>query len=348
MIRQQSRSPLTGQADDNAGEKSYVIGVDIGGTNLRLALADVQGNIAGKWSLPLAGVSAVEAVLDLISEGVESLLRKVSSSRHALRAIAAGAPGITDAEEGTVIATSYLMGWRNVPLRALLEERFQIPAAVDNDVNLAAIGERWAGAAKGVEDFVFLAIGTGIGAGIVLNGRPFRGSAWAAGEVGYMLVPGTQDTPGERGKPGALESMVGGDGIASQWQSLWRADQTKLPRNLHAGEIFDYALAGDALAQTILHQSSRLLALAIYNIVTVLNCPLFVFGGGVGMHPVLYTTTKNILRQWKMRNEPELLCSKLGPDAQLMGSLALAVDLLNSKSKIHHLVETPDSTGLPS
>src|SRR5882762_6433021 len=105
------------------------------------------------------------------------------SPRHTLKSIAVGAPGITDVNEGIVIATSYLMGWRDVPLRALLENAFHVPAAIDNDVNLAAIGESWAGAAKGTRDFVFLAIGTGIGAGIMLNGHPFHGENWAAGEI---------------------------------------------------------------------------------------------------------------------------------------------------------------------
>jgi glucokinase len=334
-MTQQNRSHLTVHEDTDIGAKGYVIGVDIGATNLRLALSDFEGKLAGKWSLPLAGISAVEAVLDLINEGVDHLLQEASLSRHVLRAIAAGAPGITDANEGVVIATSYLMGWRNVPLRALLEERFHIPAAVDNDVNVAAIGESWVGAAKGIQDFVFLAIGTGVGAGIILNGRPFHGSEWAAGEVGYMLVPGTQDAPGEKGEPGALESMAGGEGIRSQWRNLWSADQTKLPRDLNAGEILDHAVLGDPLAQTILHRSSYLLALAIYNITTVLNCRLFIFGGGIGMHPALSSATKDILHQWKMRTEPEVLRSKLGPHAQLMGSLALALDLLNAKSRIN-------------
>lgn len=117
-----------------------------------------------------------------------------------LKSIAAGAPGITDVNEGIVIATSYLMGWRDVPLRALLEDALHIPAAVDNDVNLAAIGESWCGAAKDEQNFVFLAIGTGIGAGIVLNGSPYRGTNWAAGEIGYMLVPGIPDIPGRAGQ----------------------------------------------------------------------------------------------------------------------------------------------------
>jgi len=168
-----------------------------------------------------------------------------------------------------VIATSYLMGWRDVPLRALLEAKFGIPAAVENDVNMAAIAESQIGAGQGIRDFVFLAVGTGIGAGIVLNGRLFHGMNWSAGEIGYMLVPGTSVTPMESGKPGALESIVGGEGIKAQWQSLWCEDLTQLPRDLVATQIFDHALAGDSLAQTVLHKSAQTLAYAIYNLAAV-------------------------------------------------------------------------------
>ena len=111
-----------------------------------------------------------------------------------------------------MLATSYLMGWRDVPLRALLEASLGVPAAVENDVNMAALAESQIGAARGIRDFVFLAIGTGIGAGIVLNGRLFHGMNWSAGEIGYMFVPGTSVKPVESGEPGALESVVGGEG----------------------------------------------------------------------------------------------------------------------------------------
>ncbi len=104
-------------------------------------------------------------------------------------------------------------------LRALLEARLGVPAAVENDVNTAAIAEHQIGAAQGIRDFVFIAVGTGIGAGIVLNGRLFHGMNWSAGEIGYMLVPGTSVKPVESGEPGALESIVGGEGIKAQWQS---------------------------------------------------------------------------------------------------------------------------------
>jgi glucokinase len=230
-----------------------------------------------------------------------------------------------------VIATSYLMGWRDVPLRALLEDRLGVPAAVENDVNTAAIAEYQIGAAQGVRDFVFIAVGTGIGAGIVLHGQLFHGMDWSAGEIGYLLVPGTSVQPRERGEPGALESIVGGEGIRSQWLSAWREELTPLPKELVATEIFDHAGEGDGLARTILERSAQTLAYAIYNLAVVLNCPLFVLGGSVGMHPVFWKATQEILEQRDKRVQPKLLRSTLGADAQVNGAVYLAIEAAGSR-----------------
>jgi glucokinase len=332
----QRKTPSTVAAQREAvatADIDYVVGIDIGATNLRLALADMSGTIAAKWSSTTAGVRGAEAVIELIRAGTDNLMQQVSAPAHALKAVAAGAPGITDVDAGIVIATSYLMGWRDVPLRTLLEEALNAPAVIDNDVNLAAIGESWIGAAKGVHDFVFLAIGTGVGASIVLNGIPFRGTTWAAGEIGYMLIPDVSDYAAHHGKPGALENMIGGEGIKAQWQNLWSADNTVLPKDLTATQIFDHALAGDSLAQTILERTARLLSRTIYNVNLVLNCPLFVLGGGVGVHPVLHSATQSMLEQLNMRSQPQLTLSTLGTDAQLMGALRIALDLAGSRSE---------------
>jgi len=313
--------------------ESYVAAVDIGGTNLRLAIARVTDSepvrsIVARSQTSTVGTRAADAVVVLIFNGIEALLKQASIPRSSLKAIAAGAPGITNVETGVVIVTSYLLGWRDVPLRSMLEKSFGIPATVDNDVKLAALGESWAGVAGGVSDFVFLAIGTGVGSGVFLNGRPYRGSAWTAGEIGYMLLPGLPADPPERGKPGGLENVLGGDGIKSLWQSQWNQTSTKLPRDLQATEIFDHALLGDALAQKILTQTARTLASAIYNISLVLNCPLFVLGGGVGSHPALRPAAESVLKTWGTRVQPRLVISALGPDAQLFGAIRLAMNLL--------------------
>ena len=309
----------------------YVVGVDVGGTNLRLALADRAGNIAARWFDSTVGVREPKQVLRLILEGVGNVLSQVQASPNTLRSIAIGVPGVTDVENGIVVATSYLMGWQNVPLRALVEKELNLPAVVENDVNFAAVGEHSTGIAIGVRDFVFLAIGTGIGAGIFLDGRLYRGSCWAAGEVGYMLVPGITDGIGKPHDPGALESIIGGEGIRTQWQKRWCAERTPLPRDLNATEIFDHALKGDPEAQTLLRQSATMLAQAIYNISLVLNCPLVVLGGSVGAHPALCDATREILGQWKLRGAHRLAVSSLGADAQLQGAIRSALDLVNGR-----------------
>jgi glucokinase len=259
-------------------------------------------------------------------------LREASLPPEALSAIAAGAPGVTNVDEGIVIATSYLMGWRDVPLRQMLEDEFGVPAFVDNDVNLAAFGELRAGLAQGASDFVFLAIGTGIGAGIVLSGEVHHGSIWTAGEIGYMLVPGASDAPVERGKPGALESIVGGEGIKAQWQSRWSKNVTALPKDASATEIFDHALESDPLAQEVLELAARTLAYAIYNTSLILNAPLFVLGGSVGIHPALCDATRLVLEKRGARVQPRLICSALGADAQLIGAICMALQTANRKA----------------
>src|ERR1700678_1457525 len=142
-----------------APDTGFVVGVDIGGTSLRLALAGMDGEVLAKWKVSTEGIRDPHVVVRLIQEGVEHLLQQNLLSRSLLRAIAAGAPGITDVNEGGVLATSYLMGWRDVPLRALLEASLGVPAAVENDVNMAALAESQIGAGRGIRAFFFLAIG---------------------------------------------------------------------------------------------------------------------------------------------------------------------------------------------
>jgi glucokinase len=307
-------------------EPGYVAGVDLGGTNLRLALADMSGTILTRWSSSTVGLDGPEAVIQLVSRGARTMLNEVAAPPDALRSIAIGVPGITDVDNGIVIGTSYLMGWRDVPLRALVEKELSVPVFVDNDVNMAAMGEQGSGNAKGAKDFVFLAIGTGIGAGIVLNGKLHRGSSWAAGEIGYMLVPGAAEIPAKSDEPGALESMIGGEGIKNQWRKPRSGEQTALPAEFNATEIFDRAVDGNPHAQALLRQSAIMLAQAVYNISLVLNCPLFVLGGTVGMHSALCDAAQKMLDQWTVPGSPRLVRSALGTDAQMLGCVRAALE----------------------
>lgn len=312
-----------------ARELGYAVGVDVGGTSLRLALADFSGAILTRWSSSTVALRGPEVVIERVCSAVKHMLQEVSAPPDALRSVAIGVPGVTDVDNGVVVATSYLMGWRDVPLRALVEKALNVPVALDNDVNMAAIGEQWAGSAKNAKDFVFLAIGTGIGAGIVLNGNLHRGSSWSAGEIGYMLLPGAAEIPSDSDAPGALESIIGGEGIKAQWLKLQGAEDNAQPTPLNATEIFDRALDGNPSALTLLRQSATMLAQAVYNVSLVLDCPLFVLGGTVGLHPALCDTAHKLLDQWMVPGKLRLVRSTLGTDAQLLGTVRAA---LNSAS----------------
>jgi glucokinase len=311
-------------------DSRVVVGVDIGGSNLRVALADLRGTVLGKWSASTKETSSPEMVIAQIGNGIDSLLKDSSASRSSLAAIAAGAPGITDREAGVVVATSYLRGWRDVPFQSLLESTFHVPAAVENDVRMAALGEHWMGGARGISDFVFLAIGTGIAAGIFANGTLLRGANCTAGEVGYLYVPGASELVAQPGTPGSLESTIGGDGIRQQW--LEQSKSSAHAKHLTATEVFDLALTGDPLAKVVLDRSAQLLSYAIYNISLVLNPSLFVLGGGVGMNRALRDATEAALERHREPAQPKLVISSLGHDAQLMGAIRLALDTVERRT----------------
>ena len=316
----------------NSDERpKVVVGVDIGGSNLRVALADLRGTVLGKWSASTKETSSPEMVIAQIGKGIDSLLKAASASRSSLAAIAAGAPGITDREAGIVVATSFLRGWRDVPFQSLLEAAFHIPAAVENDVRMAALGEHWKGVARGVSDFVFLAIGTGIAAGIFANGTLLQGANCTAGEVGYLYVPGASELVAQPGTPGSLESTIGGDGIRQQWLEAGKSSAYSKPST--GTEIFDLALSGDPLAKIVLDRSAKLLAYAVYNISLVLNPSLFVLGGGVGMNRALRDATEAALKRYSEPAQPKLIISSLGQDAQLMGAIRLALDTLERRTE---------------
>lgn len=304
-----------------------VAGVDIGGSNLRLVLADLDGTILSRWAANTRVLRTPAKIVDRIHDGIRELLRQQKLSRRQLLAVAAGAPGMTDVKAGMVLSAPHLMNWENVPLRSLLGARLKVPVVIENDVNAAAIGERWNGAARGRDNFVFLAIGTGIGAGIFIGGELYHGADWAAGEVGYLQVPGTRASTVLMDQPGALESLIGGYGIEYAWRKACgkRGKNGQLDPSLKPTEVFALAESGNSIAMRILAESAKVLADTISNISVLLNPSLVVLGGGIGKSECLFEKTRRILE----RNDfarPRLAISILDEDAQLYGLLRLALD----------------------
>ncbi len=314
--------------------RGYVVGADIGRSVVRVGLADLDGNLVDKWVAEVPDRNSPERVARQIIGVVRQLRRRHQIPLAKILALAAGVPGITDPRAGIVLSAPILSPqWESAPLRKILEKGSGIVSTVENDVNLAALGESWCGRARGVQNFVFLSIGTGVGAGIFVDGHLYHGSGWTAGEIGYLYVPGTGETPLALRRRGSLESVIGGEGIRNFWLTLHGSgdlDGKGRSRRIEAFEIFDLAERGEKQAKVVLQQTARFLADAITNVCVILNSSLIVFGGHLGTHPVLFEATRRILE----RNEfsrPELALSSLGREAQLFGALWLALRMADAR-----------------
>ncbi|HZY64005.1 MAG TPA: ROK family protein [Edaphobacter sp.] len=305
----------------------YVAGVDIGGTRLRMMLADLNGKVMAQWSIQFSDKQKMpDDVCALTHDGLKEMCKEAGISAKKVLHITAGAPGITNVDSGIVISAPNLKKWHDVPLRAMLEKQTGIAASIDNDTNLAAVGEHWRGSATGIDNFVFVALGTGFGAGIFLEGRLHHGARWSAGEIGYMGIPATPRQQLLVDVTGQLERAIGGAGIEAEWlRHLQKAGitDTSLTR-LRATQIFDLAEEGDRLAGEVLQYAARILANCLSDITLLLDPEVIIIGGGVGSHAALCRGTEQLLA----RNEfarPPVRSSSLGTQAQLHGAISISL-----------------------
>lgn len=306
----------------------YVAGVDIGGTRLRMILADLNGRIVTQWATQFTEKQrSPKAVCSLIHEGLKTMCQQGSTSIRKVLHITAGAPGITNIKSGVVLSAPNLVEWTDVPLRSMLERELGISADVENDTNLAAVGEHWRGSAEGVDDFVFVALGTGVGAGVFINGRLHHGANWSAGEIGYTGVRGRTREALEVHATGQLERAIGGIGIETEWKRLVskerRANMGAL-EGLRATEIFDLAVDGDRLAGQLVQYTAQILADCIVDLSLALDPGVVILGGGVGSHPELCRVTERLLASNEFA-KPQVRSSSLGTQAQLHGAISISL-----------------------
>jgi glucokinase len=257
-----------------------------------------------------------------VAEAVTHLLRQHRIPAKRILEVVAGAPGVTDVAAGRVLSAPNLTDWHDVPFRDMLQRELRIPVTVENDVNLGALGEGWRGAAQGTGNFVFLAVGTGVGAGIVLNHALHHGAKWSAGEVGYMLLPGLPSDPLRADQLGALEGVAGGKSIEESWSA--QSDPADRSKRIKATEIFELATTGDSEAGGLMMSVAHYLAMAITNLSLVLDLSVVVLGGGVGEHPALLEAIRRKLENNEFA-KPRLVMSSLGGEAQICGAIWLAL-----------------------
>jgi glucokinase len=310
----------------------YIGGADIGGTRLRMMLADLNGNPVAQWKAKLApDQKEPRSVCKLIHEGLQTMCKDAGVSRERVLHMTIGAPGITDVDRGVVLSAPNLTNWSDVPLRELIESETGVPAMAENDTNLAALGEHWQGSAQAVDNFVFIAMGTGVGAGIFLGGKVHHGSAWSAGEIGYLGVPGMAREPLQMQRTGQLEGIIGGAGIERQWcEQLARSgrDDASL-KSLRGAQIFDLAEKRDPDAISVMRYTAAVLADAISTISLLYDPSLVVLGGGVGSHECLRKETEDLLLKSDFPH-PAIRISLLGTQAQLYGAVSISLSAIES------------------
>jgi glucokinase-like ROK family protein len=291
------------------------------------AVADLAGTIQHEILMPLEDSgegNSVECRCSLI----QTLLDAPRPSDQCIRGIGVGAPGVTLGQEGVVTLAPGL-GWRDLPLKAILSEHFNLPVFVENDVNLAALGELRFGAGQGVDDLVYIAVGTGIGAGIIIDGALCRGHIGAAGEIGYMLVG--LDFLGQRyDQFGALETLASGTGIAERARQILAEESIPLPpAGLDAEYVFTAARAGHSWAHRVVDETVDYLSLAIANVNALLNPEVVILGGGVARSADLLI--EPILRRLEgvVPYVPQVVASPLGRWAAIMGAITLVLNATN-------------------
>ncbi len=305
-------------------EAGYVVGVDLGGTNLKLGITDLAGKVIHRIDEPTPKENATQgSVIRALFAAVERLVEESGVKRKDIIGIGVGAPGVTDPGTG-LVALAPAVGWDKTPVKRLLSERFGLPCSVDNDVNAAALAEMAFGRGRELGDFVFVAIGTGIGAGIVIDGKLHRGKNCAAGEVGYLVIDHAWN-PGSVKDFGCFESMAAAPAIAKKAGLAIPALGGEAGiRDVEA--VFDLARRGDEAAIRVVEEIAGYVGLALTNLAVILDPDAIVLGGGVSQAgDVLIELVKRKFEQVSPI-VPDVYVSSLGADAGMLGAAALAID----------------------
>jgi glucokinase len=319
--------------------KKILCGVDIGGTKLSTSLIRLDGGVIDKC-IDCDHVDKPEKQLvEQITANINRLLRNNEYQESDLQGIGIGCAGHIRFRDGVIITTSNLKGYKDYPLRDAVQENFSIPVILDNDANAQAFGEFKFGAGKGFDSMVFLTISTGIGAGIIINNRLYRGSTGTAGEFGHTIVNPDSDLTCTCGNRGCLMSCACGMALPYLFEQKIRAGKTTL---LDLPEGFDYSSIdghmlkkgldmNDPVSKEIILDSGYYVGIGIYNIFQALNPPLIVLGGGLLSWGDFYLAqikrTFHELARDMIFDPFEIAVSRIGPDVGVIGAASLALEL---------------------
>ena len=314
-----------------------IIGIDLGGTSVKFAILTQEGEIQEKWSIKTNILDEGSHIVPDIIASIQHRLELLNLSAEDFIGIGMGSPGAVDRFEGTVVG-AYNLNWKTVqPIKKDIESALGISFFIDNDANVAALGERWKGAGENQPDVVFMTLGTGVGGGIVAEGKLLHGAGGVAGELGHITVDFDRPFDCTCGKKGCLETVASATGIVNltrRYADEYAGD-AELKRLIDDGEdvtaktVFDLAKDGDELALIVYRHFSQYLGIACANIASVLNPANIVIGGGVSaagqflLDGVQKVFDENTFPQ--VRTSTQLVLANLGNDAGVIGAASLVL-----------------------
>lgn len=324
--------------------EKWLIGVDLGGTTTKMALINPFGDLLVKWEIPTDVTSEGKNIVANIARAIDEMLLVQKLTKKDIYGVGIGAPGPIDLETGEVFEAINL-GWRNAyPLKEMFEEKYTFSVVIDNDANCAALGELWQGAGKGASDLVCITLGTGVGGGVIANGRIVHGTSCAAGEIGHMIAIPEGGTPCNCGKSGCLETIASGTGIVRLAEEMATARNFGMLKKIKqkngailAKDVFDAARDGDQVAEKVIEKVAFHLGLALANIANTLNPEKVVIGGGVSraseilLHPV-----RKKFHQFafpRVSKSTSVVLASLGNDAGVFGAAWLIKNALENNHR---------------
>ena len=310
----------------------WTVGVDFGGTYTKVGVVNRSGRVAAMRRLSSGGFRRPSQFVDAVSATAEGLAAAVGTRPARLRGIGVGAPGSVDATRGIVRSMVNVPGWRDVPLRRLLERRLGCRCAVDNDANCFALAEHRLGAGQGADEMIGVTLGTGVGGGLVFGGELYRGADGTAGELGHIVI----DPRGGRcgcGRRGCLESWVGAAAIVRLGRRALRRGAGPLNAlAARAGEVTprligEAARAGDARARAIWAEVGRRLGMGLADLTNALNPQRIVIGGGIANNWALFAPTLMRTLRAEAMEPPartvRVVRARLGDRAGIVGAAVL-------------------------
>jgi glucokinase len=310
-------------------EKIY-IGVDLGGTSVKVGICDENGKLLLHAEGPTEAEGGAGVVVDHIADYVRDIVANSSYHWDQVAGIGAGIAGFLDMEQG-IVKLSGNLGWHNVPVKTMLEAKLGKIVKIDNDANVAALGEAWGGAGAGIPNLVCYTLGTGVGGGIIINSKIYQGSKGVAGELGHIsIVPDLEAVLCGCGQMGCLETVSSATGIIRMARdAVERGDKTTLSlvEVIQAKEVFDAAKLGDEVALRIVNRAAYYLGKSMATLAVVLNPQRFIVGGGVSKAgEILFQPVREIFKKFTpdpAQEGVDIVPATLGNDAGVIGAAGL-------------------------